>query len=145
MNVNNPKISVIMPSLNVVQYISQCLESVVNQTLADIEIICVDAGSDDGTLEILNDYSMNDSRIVLLNSDKKSYGYQVNLGLSKAKGEYVAIVETDDFIENNMFESLYDLSENGAVDIIKGSFFHFNDSDKSNIFSKKDDVKKSIK
>ena len=145
MNVNNPKISVIMPSLNVVQYISQCLESVVNQTLVDIEIICVDAGSDDGTLEILNDYSMNDSRILLLNSDKKSYGYQVNLGLSKAKGEYVAIVETDDFIENNMFKSLYDLSENGAVDIIKGSFFHFNDSDKSNIFSKKDDVKKSIK
>ena len=140
----DPKISVIMPSLNVKDYIVQCLESVINQSFYDIEIICVDAGSDDGTLEILKQYSENDSRIKILNSNKKSYGYQVNLGISKSIGEYVAIVETDDFIEKNMLKILYDLSENGDIDIVKGTFYHYDDSDENNIYSKSDNAKKDI-
>ena len=101
-----PKVSVIMPSLNVVQYIQECMESVVRQTLSDIEIICVDAGSTDGTLEILQEFAKKDQRISIIVSDKKSYGYQMNLGLKAAKGEYIGIVETDDFIEPNMYEDL---------------------------------------
>ena len=60
---NQPKVSVILPSLNVKKYINQCIESVINQTLKDIEILCVDAGSEDGTLEILKEYSEKDERI----------------------------------------------------------------------------------
>lgn len=119
------KISVVMPSLNVKDYIKPCMDSVVNQTLNDIEIICVDAGSDDGTLEILKDYSDKDSRIKLIHSDKRSYGYQMNLGIKNASGEYIAIVETDDFIDSVMFEDLYNLSKNGTVDIIKSNFYFY--------------------
>ena len=82
---NNPKISVIMPSLNVGNYIEQCIKSVLDQTLTDFEIICIDAGSTDGTVEILQKYAKEDSRIQIINTDKKSYGYQVNLGISKAR------------------------------------------------------------
>ena len=114
-----PKVSVIMPSLNVAPYVRECIESVLGQTLREIEIICVDAGSTDGTLEILREYAEKDSRITLIVSDKKSYGYQMNLGLNVATGKYVGIVETDDRVRENMYETLYGLAEQNAVDIIK--------------------------
>ena len=129
---DNPKISVIMPSYNEINYIEECIESVVNQTLTDIEIICVDGESDDGTLDVLKKYAQKDSRIQVFTSDKKSYGNQVNIGFSKSSGKYISIIETDDFIEKDMLETLYDLSENGTVDIIKSSFYHYDDSDKEN-------------
>ena len=138
------KISVIMPSVNVGDYIEECILSVINQTLQDIEIICVDANSTDGTLDILKKYAQKDARINVITSNKKSYGHQVNLGLSKAKGEYVSIIETDDFINENMFESLYDLSDNGKVDVIKGTFYRYDDYDKNNIVFKIDNSKKTI-
>jgi len=122
-----PKVSIIMPSLDVGEYIRQCIESVVNQTLEDIEIICIDAGSTDGTLEILKEYSDKDSRIKLLTSDRKSYGYQMNTALSNAHGEYIGIVETDDYISKDMFEKLYALS-NGKIDVVKGNFYHVEES-----------------
>lgn len=138
MESNNTLISVIMPSLNVKPFIEKCLLSVVNQTLKDIEIICVDAGSTDGTLEIIEKYAKIDSRIKVFHSDKKSYGYQMNLGISNANGEYIGIVETDDFIDEKMFEILYELSENGTTDISKVNFYHFyNESSKSVDCSKK--------
>lgn len=102
-----PKVSVIMPSLNVAKYIGECMESVVKQTLSDIEIIVIDAGSTDGTLEILEEYASRDSRIKLLHSEMKSYGHQMNMGVRQATGEYIGIVETDDVIEADMFEVLY--------------------------------------
>ena len=132
MKKDNPKITIIMPSYNEISYIEECIESVINQTLQDIEIICVDGESNDGTLEILKKYAKSDSRIQVLTSNKKSYGHQVNLGISKAKGDYISIIETDDFIENNMLERLYDLSKGGTVDIIKSSFYHYDDSDEEN-------------
>ena len=135
------KISVILPSLNVESYIKQCINSVINQTLDDIEIICVDAGSTDGTLEILGDYVNKDSRVKLIHSNKKSYGYQMNLGIKEANGEYIAIVETDDFIKNTMFEDLYNLSYNGSIDIVKGNFYHYYGEDNF----KKDKDKESLK
>lgn len=127
MSVNNPKVSVILPSLNVKLFISECIESVINQTLDDIEIICVDAGSTDGTLEILKEYEERDSRVRIINSDKKSYGYQMNLGIDSANGEYIGIVETDDFIDEEMFQTLYDFTNNGSAEISKANFYHFYD------------------
>ena len=126
-----------MPSLNVKAFIEECIESVINQSLKDIEIICVDAGSTDGTLEIINKYAEKDSRIKIFHSDKKSYGYQMNLGISKSQGEYIGIVETDDFIDEKMFETLYDLTDGGTVDIAKVNFYHFYDES-----SKKADASK---
>lgn len=117
-----PKVSVIMPSLNVANYIRECIESVINQSLRDIEIICVDAGSTDGTWEILQEFAQKDSRIRLIHSDKKSYGYQMNLGLDIASGEYIGIVETDDYAPDNMFEVLYHNAKENDVDIIKADY-----------------------
>ena len=125
----NFKISVILPSLNVREYIEECIESVINQTLKDIEIICVDSGSEDGTLEILNKYAETDSRVKVIHSDIKSYGHQMNLGINEAKGEYIGIVETDDFIDKEMFETLYDLTNNASTDVSKVNFYHFYDID----------------
>ncbi len=113
------KVSILMPSLNVARYIRQCMDSVLAQTLKDIEIICIDAGSTDGTLEILKDYEKVHQNIHVIISDKKSYGHQMNLGLEAAKGEYIGIVETDDFIEENMFEILYRDAKWHDVDVVK--------------------------
>ena len=124
MNGKQPKISILIPSLNVEKYVTQCIDSIINQTLSDIEIICIDAGSTDGTLDILTEYEKKDSRVKLVKSSKKSYGYQMNLGLTLATGEYVGIVETDDYVSENMYECLYCLTENGTIDVVKGTFFH---------------------
>ena len=116
------KVSVILPSLNVVKYIRETIESVTAQTMREIEIICVDAGSDDGTLEIIEDMSSDDDRILLLRSDKKSYGYQMNIGIAAAAGEYIGIVETDDYIEPDMYETLYRIAKEHDADIVKSDF-----------------------
>ena len=121
------KVSVILPSLNVKRYIEECLESVLNQTLKEIEVICVDAGSKDGTLEILREYAIKDNRIKIIESTIKSYGYQVNLGITEALGEYIAIVETDDFIDRKMYEELYNYAKKVKADIVKAPYIDYND------------------
>jgi len=120
-----PKVTIVMPSLNVGKYIRQTMESVVNQTLKDIEIICVDAGSTDGTLEILQEFMENDDRISIMHSDKKSYGYQMNLGFDAARGEYLGIVETDDFADPDMFEKLYGQAVKDDADVVKSGFYYY--------------------
>ncbi len=117
-----PKVSIIMPSLNVAPYIRECMESVICQTLKDIEILCVDAGSTDGTWEILEEYAKNDARIRVIKSEKKSYGYQMNLGIREASGEYIGIVETDDFILPRMYETLYGYAEENDAEVVKSDF-----------------------
>ena len=116
------RVSVILPSLNVAKYIDECLRSVSDQTLHEIEILCVDAGSTDGTLEIIKKYQSSDSRVQLIQSERKSYGYQVNLGIEEAIGEYIAILETDDYVDTDMYETLYMLAEQTNCDYVKGNF-----------------------
>jgi len=113
------KISIIMPSLNVANYIKPCMESVLQQTLKELEILAIDAGSTDGTLEILREFEREDTRVRVIVSDKRSYGYQMNLGLMEAKGEYIGIVETDDIVERDMFETLYKTACEKQVDYVK--------------------------
>lgn len=125
-------LSIILPSYNVGPYISECIESALNQTLSNIQIICVDACSEDGTLEILREY---ESRVTmgewsgksmkLLCSDKKSYGYQVNLSLKAATGKYVAILETDDYVATDMYEKLVRISEELELDYVRGEYDFF--------------------
>ena len=119
------KISIILPSLNVANYIHTCINSVILQKLHDIEIICVDGGSTDGTLEILREYEKKDNRIKVIVSDIKSYGYQMNLGIQAANGKYIGIVETDDFVDKNMFYCLYALAEKYDVDFVKSGYKQF--------------------
>lgn len=114
-----PKVSIVIPSLNSINYIDECLQSVINQTLKDIEIICVDANSTDGTLEYLKDLEKKDHRVKVIVSDKKSYGYQMNLGINAAKGEYLGIVESDDYIKLNMYERLYKVAKEQDCEVLR--------------------------
>jgi len=116
---NDIKVSVIMPSLNVAGYIEKAVRSVCMQSLSEIEIVCIDAGSTDGTWEILNRLAGEDSRIILVKSDRKSYGYQVNCGIEMARGEYIAILETDDYISNRMYEKLYCTAKDEEYEYVK--------------------------
>ncbi len=110
-----PKISVIVPVYNVEEYLPQCLESLTNQTLKDIEIICVNDGSTDNCLEILQAFAKQDNRITII--DKKNEGVSAarNAGLNIAKGEYVTFVDSDDFLELDACQLIYaEAIKNGA-------------------------------
>ncbi|MGP1586940.1 MAG: glycosyltransferase [Treponemataceae bacterium] len=120
---NIPKVSVVVPCYNVDKYIHQCLDSIVNQTLKDIEIICVNDGSKDNTLSILQEYQKKDDRIIIIDQPNAGYGVAMNKGFEATTGEYIGIVESDDFIEKNMFEELYTDAKKNNLDIIKSCFY----------------------
>lgn len=102
-----PKISVIIPVYNAEKYLRQCLDSVINQTLQDIEIICVDDGSTDNSLNILQEYKKNDSRLYIICQQNQYAGVARNNGMARAKGEYLLFLDADDFFELSMLEKLY--------------------------------------
>ncbi len=129
-------VSIIIPSLNVVKYMDECLESVTGQTLEEIEILCIDAGSTDGTLQIIEKFASVDSRIRLVKSYKKSYGYQVNMGIREARGQYIGIVEPDDYIDKIMYQSLYSYTSNYFPDFIKGGFTEFANIKSKRVYAK---------
>lgn len=116
------KVSVILPSLNVGNYIEEAVRSVMGQTLREIEMLCIDAGSDDGTWEILSELAKTDGRIVLCRSAVKSYGRQVNMGIDMAQGEYIAILETDDYADEHMYEQLYNAAVLHDCDYVKSDY-----------------------
>lgn len=117
-----PKISIIIPIYNVNKYLRECIDSIINQTLKNIEIICVNDGSTDNSLEIIKEY-IYDNRIIIINKNNSGYGDSMNQGLNIASGEYIGIVESDDFIDINMFENLYKLTKKGDIDIIRSNFY----------------------
>lgn len=94
----NPSVSVIIPVYNIEKFLSACLDSVCSQTLKDIEIICVDDGSTDSSLAILHRYKKQDERVIVLTQQNQGAGAARNYGLSIAKGEYLAFLDSDDFL-----------------------------------------------
>lgn len=119
------KISIIVPAYNVEPYVRECMESITRQTLKDIEIICINDGSTDGTLAILKEYAEKDSRIILVDKENGGYGIGMNIGMSKATGEYIGIVEPDDFVPVNMFGDLYEIAKENDLDFVKADFYRF--------------------
>lgn len=124
-NERQVKVSIIMPSLNVGAYIGEALQSARGQTLREIEILCIDAGSADGTWEIIRAHAKEDDRITAMQTAVKSYGVQVNMGIARARGEYVAILETDDFVSPAMYGMLYGLAKETDADIVKADYKAF--------------------
>ena len=119
------KISVLVPCYNVEQYISQCLDSIIKQKLSQIEIICVNDGSTDGTLNILKRYERADERIKIINKMNTGYGDSMNLAITKANGEFIGIVESDDFIEPDMFFVLYEQAIRESLEISRGCYYNY--------------------
>ena len=101
------KVSVIIPVYNVEQYLKECLDSVINQTLKDIEIICINDGSTDGSLKILEKYESLDDRIVVFSQENSGLSATRNKGMQLSSGEYVYFMDSDDYLELNALEELY--------------------------------------
>lgn len=121
------KASVIIPVYNVEKYLPQCLESVVNQTLQDIEIICVNDGSTDGSLKVLEDYAQKDSRIRIINQDNQGQGVARNNALKIAEGEYIAFVDSDDWLETDALEKLYEFAKTCNAEAVVFDFVEFDE------------------
>jgi len=103
----NPLISIILPIYNVENYLPKCLDSLVNQTMRDIEIICVNDGSTDGSLSVLNDYASRDKRIVVINQENSGVSVARNNALAHVKGEYYMFVDSDDWLDLETCEVVY--------------------------------------
>jgi glycosyltransferase involved in cell wall biosynthesis len=97
-----PKVSIVIPVYNVENYLKECLNSLINQTFKDIEIICVNDGSTDNSLNILNEYSQNDNRIKVFNQSNSGAAISRNNGIKEANGEYLAILDADDIYYSTM-------------------------------------------
>lgn len=113
-----PKVSVIIPVYNVEQYLRECLDSVLGQTLKEIEVICVDDGSTDRSLDILREYEKQDARVKVLTQPNTNAGAARNHGLKYAKGKYLSFLDSDDFFEANMLEKAYERCERDGLDIV---------------------------
>ena len=118
-----PKVSVIVPCYNVEKYIRKCAETLVNQTLDDIEIIFVNDGSTDGTDEIIKEYKKNyPKKVVHLEKENGGLSDARNFALPFAKGEYIAFVDSDDYVELNMYQEMYDIAKKENSDMVECNF-----------------------
>lgn len=122
-----PLISVLVPCYNVEKYLVECLDSIVAQTYSNLEIICLNDGSTDSTLDIINTYASKDERFVVIDKPNSGYGASMNMGLKRATGEYIAIVESDDYIEPTMFEDLLDAMIENNLDLARCSYREWNE------------------
>ncbi len=112
-----PKVSVVIPVFNGERHLRQCLDSVCSQSFSDIEIICVNDGSTDSTLDILNEYGQKDSRVIVITQENRSAGPARNRGMEHASGQYVMFCDSDDYIEKNALEDLYGQADKTDADI----------------------------
>ena len=119
-------ISVVLPIYNVEKYLNRCIKSVINQSYKNLEIILVDDGSPDKCPQIVDEYAKRDKRVVAVHQPNGGYGVAVNHGIELARGEYVGIIESDDWIEPTMYEKLYNNAVKNNSDVVKCSFYVYN-------------------
>ena len=120
-----PRISIVIPVYNTEQYLKECLDSLIRQTMRDIELICVNDGSTDGSRAILAEYAEKDERIRLIDQPNSGYGRAMNTGIDQAAGEYIGIVEPDDYVSLTMFEDLYSVAATDDLDLVKADYLRF--------------------
>lgn len=137
---NEIKVSIIVPVFNVCKYLPECLDSIIGQTLKNIEILCGDGGSNDGSLEILREYEKKDSRIKVISKEKSGYGQSMNDCFDIAKGDYVGIVESDDVVRPEMFERLYAIASENDLDWIRSDIFYYYSMLQPNLRLKKESI-----
>lgn len=119
------KVSIIIPVYNAEKYLKKCIGSAVNQTLQEIEIICVNDGSVDNSLQIMEQVAEIDDRVKILNKTNTGYGNTMNVGIDYATGKYLVFLESDDFILPGMCEELYKLCEEHSLEIVKADYYEF--------------------
>lgn len=119
------KVSVLVPVYNVEKYLPKCLDSILAQTLQDIEIICIDDGSTDSSGRILDNYAAHDQRVLVVHKENGGYGKAMNTGLQMAQGEYIGVVESDDFAAPDLYEKLYQTAVHYQAQIVKSNFYRY--------------------
>ena len=128
------KVSIIVPVYNSEKYLKKCLETLCNQTLKDIEIVMVNDGSTDNSEKIIKEKAKEDSRIKLYNKKNGGQASARNMGLAKATGEYVAFIDSDDYVELDFCEKTYDVAKKNDTDIV--CFDYFITEEGNNIYTK---------
>ncbi len=128
------KVSVLIYALNSLSFIETCVRSVMNQTLREIEILVIDGGSTDGTVEAVKKLAQTDARIRIIHSSA-GVGRQFNTGLREAKGEYIGICESDDYLLPNMYEKQYEIAESCQLDMLRADAIHFIETDRGEFSS----------
>lgn len=116
------KVSIIVPVYNVEKFLPECLDSLINQTIKDIEIICVNDGSKDNSLTILQKYAQKDSRIKIIDQQNQGISAARNSGMKTASGEFIGFVDSDDWVDLNYYEKLYNAAKKFDSDIAVGDF-----------------------
>lgn len=119
---NQPKVSIIVPIYNVEKYLDRCVQSLMHQTLKDIEIILVDDGSPDNCPAMCDEYAKQDNRIKVVHKKNAGLGMARNSGIEVAMGEYIAFLDSDDYTETSAYETYYKYSENGRYDIVYAGY-----------------------
>ncbi|MEE1475929.1 MAG: glycosyltransferase [Fusobacterium sp.] len=130
------KVSVVVPVYNVEKYLDRCIQSILNQTLKEIEIILIDDGSPDSCPKICDQYAKKYNKIKVVHKENQGLGFARNSGIEIATGEYIAFVDSDDFIEKNMFEYMYKISIENEVDMCMAGYY---------IYNTRNNIKKEIK
>lgn len=125
---NSIKVSVIIPVYNVEKYLKQCLDSVVNQTLKDVEIIVINDSSTDNSLLIVQEYANKYKNIKLINKQNEGCYKARNVGLEAATGEYIAFLDSDDYVEPNIYEKLYLKAKETDADIVSSNYYILQDN-----------------
>lgn len=126
MSQSSPVVSVVVPIYKVERFLTQCVDSILSQTLQDIEVILVDDGSPDGCPDMVDAYAKRDSRVVAIHQPNGGYGKAVNAGIAQARAPYIGIIESDDWIEPTMYEKLYTRALQTNADIVKCMFWKYN-------------------
>lgn len=124
-DISAPKVSVVVPIYKVERYLRQCVDSILAQTLHEIEVILVDDGSPDGCPAIVDEYAAKDCRVVAVHQPNGGYGKAVNHGISLASAPYIGIIESDDWIEPTMYEKLYKRAEETGAELVKCMFWKY--------------------
>lgn len=131
----DPKVSIIVPVCNVEKYVRQCVQSLMKQTMSEIEIICINDGSTDTSPEILRQLQQQDSRIRIVDKENSGYGDTVNMGIALARGQYIGILESDDFASSNMYELLYRKAIENDADLVKSNFYCYYTERNEDVFN----------
>lgn len=122
----NPKVSVIIPVYNVEAFIAQCLESVINQTYKNLEIICINDGSTDSSKDICDSFTQRDNRVRVIDQKNKGLSGARNSGIEYAKGEFIFLLDSDDWLASRAIESL--VNDSKGYDVIVGGVLAYNES-----------------
>ena len=119
------KISIVVPVYNVENYIEECINSIINQTYKNLEIILVDDGSTDSSGKICDKFAKNDDRIKVIHKKNEGLGKTRNVRILESTGDYLFFVDSDDFIDLNTIEKLYNRSNNGTMDLVICDYYKY--------------------